>query len=107
MSYLQGLFPSTTIEKPVVSFVIIWFLPSNRSLHFNEIQRLDAGGFLKHGTIERIVSVINLSLYLSFCYYYLVIIIIMINNSLWSVLHFSVRKIAFSNLKELFRQYFL
>ena len=45
MSYLQGLFPSKTIEKPFVSFVIIWFLPSNRSLHFNEIQRLDAGVF--------------------------------------------------------------
>ena len=45
MSYLQGLFPSKTIEKPYVSFVIIWFLRSNRSLHFNEIQRLDAGVF--------------------------------------------------------------
>ena len=45
MSYLQGLFPSKTIEELFISFVIIWFLPSNRSLHFNEIQRLDAGVF--------------------------------------------------------------
>ena len=45
MSYLQGLFPSKTIEKPFVSCAVIWFLPSNRSLRFNEIQRLDAGIF--------------------------------------------------------------
>ena len=45
MSYLQGLFPTKTVEKPFVSFAVIWFLPSNRSLHFNEIHRLDAGIF--------------------------------------------------------------
>ena len=45
MSYLQGLLPSKTIEKPFVSCVIILFLLSNRSLHFNEIQRLDVGVF--------------------------------------------------------------
>ena len=45
MSYLQGLFPSKTIEKPFVSCEVIWSLPCNRSLPFNEIQRLDAGIF--------------------------------------------------------------
>ena len=45
MSYLQGLFPSKTIEKPFVSCALIWFLPSNRSLQSNEIQRLNAGIF--------------------------------------------------------------
>ena len=45
MSYLQGLFLSKTIEKPFVSRVNIWFLPSHRSLHSNKIQRLDAGVF--------------------------------------------------------------
>ena len=45
MSYLQGLFPSKTIEKPFASCAVIWFLLFNRSLHFNEIQRLDAGIF--------------------------------------------------------------
>ena len=45
MSYLQGLFTSKTIEKPFLSCAVIWFLPSNRSLHSNEIQRLDAGIF--------------------------------------------------------------
>ena len=45
MSYLQRLFPNKTIEKPFVSCAGICFLPSNRSLPFNEIQRLDAGIF--------------------------------------------------------------
>ena len=45
MSYLQGLFPSKTIEKPFVSCALIRSLPSNRSLPFNEIQRLDVGIF--------------------------------------------------------------
>ena len=45
MSYLQGFFPSKTIKKTFASRAEIWFLPSNRSLHFNEIQRLDAGIF--------------------------------------------------------------
>ena len=45
MSYLQGLFPSKTIEKPLVGCALIWSLPSDRSLRFNEIQRLDAGIF--------------------------------------------------------------
>ena len=45
MSYLRGLFPSKTIEKPFVSCAVIWSLPFNRSLPFNEIQRLDAGVF--------------------------------------------------------------
>ena len=46
MSYLQGLFTSKTIEKPfLISCAVIWFLPSNRSLDSNEIQRLDAGIF--------------------------------------------------------------
>ena len=45
MSYLQGLLPSETIEKPFVSCAAICFLPSNRSLPFNEIERLAAGIF--------------------------------------------------------------
>ena len=45
MSYLQGLFPNKTVEKTFVRCDVIWFLRSNRSLHFNEIQRVDAGIF--------------------------------------------------------------
>ena len=45
MSYLQGIFPSKTIDKPFLSCTVIWFLPSNRSLDSNEIQRLDDGIF--------------------------------------------------------------
>ena len=33
------------MEKPFVSCAVIWFLSSNRSLHFNKIQQLDAGIF--------------------------------------------------------------
>ena len=54
MSYLQGLFPSKTIEKPLVGCALIWSLPSNRSLRFNEIQRFDAGIFSNEAQLREL-----------------------------------------------------
>ena len=106
-----GIVPSKIIDKPFISCVVIWFFTCLQRFKLQWNSAIRCGDFLKRETIGKIVSVINLSLYFSFCYYYLVIIILIINNSLLSLIgeneHFPVRKISFWNLKQHFGQYFL
>ena len=40
-----GIIPQLNYRETIISCAVIWFLSSNRSLHFNKIQQLDAGIF--------------------------------------------------------------